>query len=145
MQDRMDGARGRNAQVPVQAAYQPFPNLARPPMRLLPLQGNYQALDLGWQLVGIAYRPTRAVAQRLAAMLLVPHEDLVAGLAGDAKLPAHIGHRFAVEQLDDKSQALVHHRTLLPRHRHLPRKSGKCYPCVRYEVSPMSRVAQTNL
>jgi hypothetical protein len=39
-------------------------------------------------------------------------------------------------------QALLHHRTRFPRHQHLPPTKGeKCYPCVRYEVSPMSRAA----
>src|SRR5262249_34217761 len=42
-----------------------------------------------------------------------------------------------------KAKALFHDRTRFPRHPHLPQnKSGKCNPCVRYEVSPMSRVAQ---
>ena len=39
-----------------------------------------------------------------------------------------IRHRAA----DDKAQALVHHRTLLPLHRHFPLEGGKCYPRVRY-------------
>src|SRR5215213_9100776 len=35
------------------------------------------------------------------------------------------------------------HRTLLPRHPHLPLlgKSRRCNPCVRYELSPLSRAA----
>ena len=103
MQDGMDGALGRDAQVAVQTAHQQFPNLARTPMGLLALESDDETLDLGRQLIGIAYRSARAVAQRLAPMLLIPREDLVAGLAGDAKLPAHLRHRFAVEQLDDKS------------------------------------------
>ena len=40
------------------------------------------------QLVGVAHRPARAVAQRFEPMLLVAIEDLVAGLAGNAELPA---------------------------------------------------------
>src|SRR5450631_960510 len=145
MQDGVDGALGRDAQVAVQAADQQFPNLARTPMGLLVLEPDDEALDLGRELIGIAYRPARAIAQRLAAMLLVPREDLVAGLARDAKLPADVGHRLAVKQLDDKPHALVHHRTLLPRHRHLPLECGKCYPCVRYVLLPMSRVAHDRL
>ena len=74
-------------------------------------------------------------------MLLVAIEDLVAGLAGDAELAGEIGHGFALEQAGHEAQALFHHRTLLPGHLHLPPKSGKCYPCVRYDLSPMSRVA----
>jgi hypothetical protein len=53
-------------------------------------------------------------------------------------------HLAAVlEQLGNKALALVHHRTLLPRHRHLPLPRGKCYPCVRYALSPMCRAGQS--
>jgi hypothetical protein len=41
--------------------------------------------------------------------------------------------------------ALVHDRTLLPGHQHLPPKSEKCYPCVRYDLSPMSQAAHAHL
>ena len=75
------------------------------------------------------------------ATLLIAIEDLVAGLAGDAELPADVAHRFAVQQPGHEPQALVHHRTLLPRHRHLPLEGGKCYPCVRYDVLPISQAA----
>src|SRR5690606_36677285 len=37
----------------------------------------------------------------------------------------------------------LHNRTLSPRHQHLRPKSQKCYPCVRYETSPMSQAAHT--
>ena len=54
------------------------------------LRPDDQALDLLRQLVGVAHRPPGAVAQRLEPVLLVAIEDLVAGLAGDAELPAHL-------------------------------------------------------
>jgi hypothetical protein len=54
MQDRVDGALGRDAQVPVEPAYQELADLARTPMRLLALEPDDQALDLVRQLVGIA-------------------------------------------------------------------------------------------
>jgi len=41
----------------------------------------------------------------------------------------------------DEPQALVHHRTLLPRYPRLPRKGERCYPCVRYDLSPISQAA----
>src|SRR5882672_9760919 len=71
---------------------------------------------------------------------LLPYvvEDLVAGLARNAERATDLAHRFAVQQPSDEPQALVHHRTLLPRHPHLPRKGRKgerCYPCVRYDLS----------
>src|SRR5579864_8107654 len=114
-------------------------------MGFLALEPDNEGLDLGWQLVGIAHRTARAVRKGFKPAILVPLEDLVAGLAGDTKLPADVGHRFALEQLRHESQALVHHRTLLPRHRHLPSRDGKCYPCVRYAcnlcVGPLMRVS----
>src|SRR6478609_788908 len=101
-----------------------------------------QALDLGRQLVGVAHRPARAVAERLKAVLLVSGEDLVAGFSRDAEGATEITHRLAVQQVGDEPQALVHDRTLLPGHPHLPPSGGTCYPCVRYDLSPMSRAAQ---
>src|SRR6266446_9793098 len=71
---------------------------------------------------------------------LLPYvvEDLVAGLARNAERATDLAHRFAVQQPSDEPQALVHHRTLLPRHPRLPRKGERCYPCVRYDLSPMT-------
>ena len=49
---------------------------------------------------------------------------------------------LALQQPGDKAKAFFHHRTRFPRHPHLPpAKSEKCNPCVRYEMSPMSRAA----
>src|SRR5207302_6251560 len=141
----MDGALGRDADIAVQSANQELANLASTPMGFLALQGDNQALDLGWQLVGIAHGAARAIRQRFDPAMLVALEDLVAGLAGDPELPADLRHRFAIEQFRHKPQALVHHRTLLPRHRHLPLEGGKCYLCVRYALLPMSRAAQNKL
>ncbi len=74
-------------------------------------------------------------------MLLVTVEDLIAGLARDAGLAADLAHCLTVQKPDNKSKTLLHYRTLLPGHRHIPLGTlgGKCYPCVRYELSPMSR------
>ena len=95
------------------------------------------------QLIGVAHRPPRAVRQGLQSVFLVPVKDLVAGLARDPELPAHVRHGLTIEQAGHKPKPFFHHRTRFPRHPHLPQnKSGKCNPCVRYEMSPMSRVAQ---
>ena len=59
-------------------------------MRLIAFERDDQALDLRRQLVGVAQRPARAVAQRLEPVLLVAIEDLVAGLARDAELAADL-------------------------------------------------------
>src|SRR4029077_2223881 len=90
------------------------------------------------QLVGVANRPARTVGQGLETVFLIALEDLVAGLARNAERATDLAHRFAVQQLSDKPQTLVHCRTLLPRHPHLPRKgngvthvSGTiCYLCL---------------
>src|SRR5215468_12171660 len=112
-------------------------------MPFLTLDGDDARLELGWQLIGEPHRPPRPVAESLKSVLFVPTEDLVSGFAGNPEVPAHLGHRFAVQETGDKSQAFVHDRTLFPRHPHSPQKSGKCNPCVRYGMSPMSRVAHS--
>src|SRR6267143_560638 len=145
VENGVDRALGRNADVAVQSADQDLADLAGTPMGLVALGRDDQALDLPRQLVGVANRPARTVGQGLEAVFLVALEDLVAGLARNAERATDLAHRFAVQQLSDEPQALVHHRTLLPRHPHLPRKGRKgerCYPCVRYDLSPMSRAAQ---
>ncbi len=137
----MDGAFGRHADVAGEPADQKLTDLACAPVRLLWLEADNEALDLLRQLIGVAHRAPAAVGKSLKPVFLVAIEDLVAGLPGYAELPAYLGHRLAIEQAGDKTQAFVHHRTLFPRHQHLPPKGKKCYPCVRYDVSPMSRVA----
>jgi hypothetical protein len=54
IEDRMDGAFGRNPDIAVKPSDQQFPDLARAPVRLLGLETDNQALDLLRQLVGIA-------------------------------------------------------------------------------------------
>ena len=145
IEHRMDGAFGRNPDIAVEPSYQQLPDLARAPVRLLGLEPDNQALELLRQLVGIAHRPPRAVAQRRQPVLPVAIENLVAGLAGYAEFPADVRHGLPVQQAGDKAKAFFHNRTRFPRHPHLPlAKSEKCNPCVRYELSPMSRAAQLN-
>src|SRR5207248_11298279 len=112
-------------------------------MRLVALERNDQAFQLVGGLVGIAQRPAAAGVEGLEPVLPIALEDLIAGLARDAELPTHLGHRLAIQEPSDETKALFHYRTRFPRHRHLPPESGKCHPCVRYEMSPMSRAAQT--
>lgn len=146
VEHRVNGAFGGNLDVAVEATHQQFANLASAPVWLLALQPDNQDLDLLRELVGKTDRPPGAVAQRLEPVLLVAIENLVAGLAGYAELPADLGHGFPVQKPGDKAKALFHYRTRFPRHPHLPQnKSGKCNPCVRYVSSPMSRAAHTSL
>ena len=70
-----------------------------------------------------------------------PIRRIYANIETAADRATDLAHRFAVQQPSDEPQALVHYRTLLPRHPRLPRKGGSCYPCVRYDLSPMSRAA----
>ena len=56
VQNGVNGALGRDANVASQAAHQELTNLARTPMRLVLLERDDQALDLGGELVGIAHR-----------------------------------------------------------------------------------------
>src|ERR1700730_10807354 len=142
VEHRVNGAFGGNLDVSVEATHQQFADLAGAPVRLLALQPDDQGLELLRELVGVTYRPPGAVAQRLEPVLLVAIENLVAGLAGNAELPADLGHGFPIQKPGDKTKALFHYRTRFPRHLHLPQnKNGKCNPCVRYVLSPMSRAA----
>ena len=143
IEDGVDGALGRQTHMAVEAADEELPDLAGAPVRLVAFEGDDQAFDLGRELIGIAHRPPGSVGEGLKAVLLVAIEDIVSGLARDAELAAQVGHCLALQQAGDEAQALFHGRTLLPGHPYLPpaAASEKCYPCVRYEVSPMSRVA----
>jgi len=142
----MDGAFGRNPDIAIEPPHQELADLARAPVRLLGLEADDQALQLFRKLIGVAHRSARPIAQRRQPMLPVTVENLVAGLAGYAEFPANIRHGLPVQQTGDKAKAFFHHRTRSPRHPHLPQnKSGKCNPCARYKMSPMSRAAHNGL
>jgi hypothetical protein len=64
MQDRVDRALGRDAEVLIQPPNQKFPDFARASMRLLALAGDDELLDLRRQLVGVSHWPARAIGQR---------------------------------------------------------------------------------
>src|ERR1700680_3700866 len=144
IEDGMDGAFGGHPHVAGKTPEEKLTDLARAPMGFIALEPDDQALDLLRQLVGVAHRPPGTVGEGLKPMILVALENLVASLSRDTELAAHKAHLFAVQQAGNKAQAFVHNRTLFPRHPHLPRAKAreKCYPCVRYELSPMSQAAQ---
>src|SRR5262252_2720463 len=121
VQHGMDGALGRQPDIPVQSPNQKLADFARTPMWLVTLEVDDQAFNLMGQLVGIPDRPPRAVSQSSTAVLLVSGKDLVACLARYAELQAQLRHWFAVQQAGDEAKALFHHRTRFPRHLHLPR------------------------
>jgi hypothetical protein len=115
-------------------------------MRLLALEPHDQALDRRRQLVGVANRPPRAVGQGFEPMLLIAIENLVAGLAGNAELPADISHRLPVQQAADKAQAFFHHRTRSPRHQHPSDfKARECRPPASIAMTFVRLVISTGL
>jgi hypothetical protein len=79
----MDRALGGNADVTGEALDQELADFARAPVGALTLGSDDQAFNLEGQLVGIAPRPPRAVAQGFEPVLVVAIEDLLARLASD--------------------------------------------------------------
>src|SRR4030081_2886361 len=57
-------------------------------------------------------------------------------------MPNSLQSSAIVSPASHKLQPFIHYRTLLPRHHSLPSKGRKCHLCVRYNVLPMSQVAQ---
>src|SRR6266536_1852496 len=127
VQHGMDGTFGRNPDVARQPADQQLADLARAPVRLVAFEPDDEGLELRGQLVGVADRPARAVAQGRKPVLFVAVENLVAGLAGDAELPAHVRHGFPVQQAGDKAQAF-------------PLSTASTPPAKRRKVLPMCPV-----
>src|ERR1700733_13461968 len=136
----MDGALGRNLDVgePADQALSDFPSA---PAAVLPLHVQDEVLHLKRQLIGIAIGTTASVGQAFDPAILVAIKNLVAGLAGDSELPAKFGQWLPRAPASHELHSLIHHRTLLPRHRPLPITERKCHLCVRYDVLPMSQAA----
>ena len=84
------------------------PDLGRAPGGMLPLDGEDGLLDLERRLVGVAIGSSGPILQTTQCELLVAVEELVAGLAGDAELPAKRGHLLAVKQPRNNFQSFVH-------------------------------------
>lgn len=58
------------------------------------------------------------------------------------ELPARLAHALSLEKACHKTKTFLHHRALSPGHQHLPPKSEKYYPCVQYDLSPISQVGE---
>jgi len=71
IENRMDRALGRNPDIAIEPPDQELPDLAGTPVRLLGLQPDNQPLDLLRQLVGVAHRPARSVAEGGQPMLFI--------------------------------------------------------------------------
>jgi len=120
----MDGAfrgNGDTGEPPPQA----LPNFPGTPARVFLLYVQDVVLYLEGKFLGAAVGAAASVGEPLKTAFLVAVEDLVAGLARDAKLPAELGHRLARQPTSHKLQPFIHHRTLLPWHDSLPRKGEK--------------------
>src|SRR5882757_1554879 len=140
----MDGTFRRDGNIG-EAAQQALTDFASTPAGVLVLYVQDEVFDLEWQPVGVAIRASASVREPLHAASLVTIDNLIAGLAGDAKLPAKFRHGLAGEPASHKLQPFIHYRTLLPRHHSLPFTRRKCHLCVRYNVLPMSQVAHLKL
>jgi hypothetical protein len=92
-----------------------------------------------------AIRTAASVRQPLNAALLIAIEDLVAGLAGNAELPAEssvIAPPASRRATNCRRSSIT--ETLLPRHHFLLKKKGKVEPmCPVRSVTYISQVAQT--
>src|SRR6202041_212974 len=113
IQDRMDGALGRNLDVgePADQALSDFPSA---PAGVLPLHVQDEVLHLKRQLIGIAIGTTASAGQAFAPAILVASKNLVAGLAGDSELPAKFGQWLAGEPGGPAIHSLIPHPTHLP-------------------------------
>jgi hypothetical protein len=94
IQHRVDGALGRNFDSG-ESADQALSDLAGTPAGMLALHVENEILHLKRQLMRVAVWTTASIGKPLNAAFLVTIEDLVAGLAGDAELPAQFRHRLA--------------------------------------------------
>src|SRR6202035_2644338 len=125
---------GNTGEAPQQA----LTNFASTPAGVLMLYVQDEIFDLERKSVGVAIRTSASVREPLHAAFLVTIEDLIAGLAGDAKLPAKFRHRLAGEP----QTAVFHPLPNTPSKAALPPLYGeKCHLCVRYNVLPMSQAA----
>jgi hypothetical protein len=79
--------------------------------------------------------------QPFQAAVVVALEDLIAGLARDAEIPAQHRHLLSIQHPLDELQPLIHLATL-PNTFALLAKGQKCNPCLRNDLSPISREGQ---
>ena len=117
----MDRTDRRRVHIRIEPS-QSFPDLGGSPVRLILLAADNQRLDLGGQLVGVTVRPARAIGEPFQTDIVVAREDLVAGLARDAELPAEPSHLLPVQQPRNEFKTFVHEFTRLPGHSALPAK-----------------------
>src|ERR1700730_18031521 len=103
---RMNGAFSgdRSAGEP---ADQTFPDFASHPAGVLVLHVQDVVLHVEGKLVGVAIGASAPVRQPFDPAFLVATEDLIAGLAGDAQLPAELGHRLPRPAAGEKTPTFI--------------------------------------
>src|ERR1700724_4738033 len=121
IQHRMDGALGGDRDSG-ESAEEAFANLAGTPTRVFALHVENEILHLKRKLMRVAVGASASVGQPLHPTLLVAIEDLVAGLTGDAKLPAKICHRLPRQPASHQLRPLIPNPTLLSAHPLPPKK-----------------------
>src|ERR1700686_3358084 len=127
----MDGTFRRDGNTG-EAPQQALTDFASTPAGVLVLYVQDEVFHLERKFVGVAIRTSASVREPLHAAFLITIENLIAGLAGDAKPPTKSPPRPAGERASHKLQSFIHYRTLLPRHHYLP--------FYRESVSPMCPV-----
>src|SRR6202041_150398 len=114
IQDRMDGALGRNLDVR-ESPDQALANFPSAPAGVLPLHVQDEVLHLKRQLIGIAIGTTASVGQSFPPATLVAIKDLVAGLGGDANPPERSRQWLAGQAGGPELHSLLHPPTPLPK------------------------------
>src|ERR1700676_5406584 len=94
IQHRMNGTFRRNGNTG-ESAQQALTDFASTPAGVLVLYVQDEVFDLERKLVGVAIRTSSSVREPLHAAFLITIKNLIAGLAGDANLPAKFRHRLA--------------------------------------------------
>jgi hypothetical protein len=90
----MDGTFRRDGNIG-EAPQQALTDFASTPTGMLVLYVQDEIFDLERKSIGVAIRTSASVREPLHAAFLITIEDLITGLAGDAKLPAKFRHRLA--------------------------------------------------
>src|SRR6202040_2319007 len=94
IQQRMDGALGRDGDAG-ESPDQALADLTGAPRGVFALHVQDKVFHLKGKLMSIAIGTAASVRQPLNTAFLVAIEDLIAGFARNAELPAQLGHRLA--------------------------------------------------
>src|ERR1700750_3006665 len=110
IEQRVDGALGWDFYVG-KSSGQALANFASTPAGVLAFQVQDVVLHLKRQLVGVVMRTSASVRQTLHAAVLIAIEDLVTGLAGNAKFLTELRHWLPRSARRHDTQSFIHQRT----------------------------------